>query len=227
MTSPTFSHDGETILLAFDTSAVQGSVALSQNSRLVSQYGWDKKSTHSEIATLEASRLLKDQNLTFKDLTRLSVNVGPGSFTGLRVGLNIVRTLAYALSLPVAVFNSLELLAFRHGKPGDRILVAAKAVQNFYYTAAYEYGSGGLVETMAPRSHTDEEVRSKSSNYTKVLIESETSGPRSWPQAVDQIEFLHRWPQSVGFFPWTAIKPLYIRASEAEEKMRRGLLKPL
>lgn len=228
MTSLTsFSPVGEQRLLAFDTSSVHGSVALSKTAEPVSQYRWDKKSTHSEMATVEIQRLMRDKQLKFKNLTHLSVNAGPGSFTGLRVGLNIVRTLSYSLSLPVAVFNTLEILAFKHGRPGERIFVATKAVQNFFYAAAYEYGVHGLIELMAPRSCSSEDVNAQAAGYTKVLLEGLNAGLPSWTEAGDQVEFLRKWPQAVRISAWTDVKPLYIRASEAEEKMRRGLLKPL
>lgn len=206
---------------------MQGSVALSRGAEPIDQDVWDKRSTHSEVATVVTQRLLQDKHILFKRLTHLSVNAGPGSFTGLRVGLNIVRTLSYSLSLPVAVFNTLELLAFKHGRPGERIFVATKAVQNFYYAAAYEFRDDGLMESMSPQSVTDQEVQARAVNFTKVLIEGSRSGLASWTEAKDQVEFLRKWPQAIRFFAWSDVKPLYVRASEAEEKMRRGLLKPL
>ncbi len=228
MTSPIyFSTAGNTRLLSVDTSSMNGSVALATGRSSPSQYAWDKKSTHSECATIETQRLLKDAGLTFKSLTHLSVNVGPGSFTGIRVGLNLVRTLAYTLSLPVAVFNTLEVLASQHSQPGDSVLVATKAVQNFFYVAAYKHSEHGLVESLAPTSMSQFELESVKSTHTKVLIEGLTSGLRSHTEAIEQIDWISKWPQTVRFFQWHKVNPLYIRGSEAEEKMRRGLLRPL
>src|SRR4051812_2307414 len=95
--------------LAVATSGVYGSLALAGK-----QVMWDKKAMHSELATVKLQELLALANLTLKNLTHIAVNVGPGSFTGIRVGINLARTLAYGLSLPVAPFNSLALLAAKY-----------------------------------------------------------------------------------------------------------------
>src|ERR1700744_5328127 len=130
------------ILLSVDTSGATGSLALVQMSGTSvdssEQVAWTKKAMHSEVATVELQNLLKKTKVELRDLTHLVVNVGPGSFTGLRVGLSLAKTLAYTLSLPVCSLNSLEVLAFKHSQPGDRMLVATKAVQNFYYAGGFE-----------------------------------------------------------------------------------------
>lgn len=214
-------------LLAVDTSSVKGSVALAIESRSIEQFNWDKQASHSEVATKETQRLLETCQLQFKDLTHLSVNIGPGSFTGIRVGLNLVRTLAYSLELPIATFSTLELLAFKNGRVGESLLIATKAVQNFFYVAGYRLLDSGLENTLTPTSFTIEDIEKNRSGYTKVLIEGVTPGLESYTNASLQIDMLRKWPEAIKFFSWKNANPLYIRASEAEEKMRRGLLKPL
>lgn len=229
MTSPiSFSTAGDFWLLAADTSSVNGSVALASGGGAPPrQILWDKKATHSECATLETQRLLSENGIDFKKLTHLSINIGPGSFTGIRVGLNLIRTLAYSLSIPVCAFNTLQLLAFKNSEEGESILVATKAVQNFFYVAGYSATATGPTTKLNPISLTLPEIKALAGAYTKVLIEGESDGLKSTTTALDQVELLIKWPKLVRFFDWTQIKPLYIRASEAEEKLRRGLLKPL
>lgn len=218
---------GNVNLLAVDTSSIRGSVALAIGSQNVKQFEWDKKSTHSEIATKETKRLLDSCQIQFKDLTHLSINVGPGSFTGIRVGLNLVRALAYTLDLPIATFNTLQLLAFKNGSAGENLLVATKAVQNFFYVAGYRVLDSGLEMTLDSTSMTLEDIEKIRSSYTKVLIEGHTPGLETYTDAGLQIAMVRKWPEVINFFNWKNAKPLYVRASEAEEKMRRGLLKPL
>ena len=89
------------ILLSVDTSGLEGSLALArlENGQILNLHEaqWLKKAMHSEVATVKLQELLTASQTTLKDLTHLTVNVGPGSFTGLRVGLSLVKTLAYSL----------------------------------------------------------------------------------------------------------------------------------
>jgi tRNA threonylcarbamoyladenosine biosynthesis protein TsaB len=182
---------------------------------------------HSELATVKLEELLQTSGKKLEDLTHLAVVVGPGSFTGIRVGINLARTLAYALSIPVAPFNALSLLAYKSAGPGERVTVALKAVQNAYYGAAYLRQDDGVLEIAAPVSVERAELEALAKGPSKLLIEGEATGFPTAVEARELVEWLERWPKSRHFFSWKDVKPLYIRGSEAEEKLRKGLLKPL
>lgn len=225
MTSPTSSRTDGNIILAVDTSTAGGSLALAEvkNSvpKILSERRWDKLAMHSEVATLEVAQCLSDAGLSLNEVTHFAVNVGPGSFTGLRVGINMIRTFAYALDRPVAMFSSLEALAFANSRPGDHVLVAIKAIQNFYYFAAYENLAGSMKTLVEPMSGTVAEIHGQ--NFVgKTLIEGEA---REIARASAPI--LVQLSVSASFSSWKTVKPLYVRASEAEEKLKKGILKPL
>lgn len=219
MTSPTSSTAGE-LTLAVETSSLQGSLAIGQQ-----RVAWEKKAIHSEMATVKLQELLKLAGLSLTDIGRIAVDAGPGSFTGIRVGVNLARSLAYALNIPVRTFNSLELLAGREGTQGDSVFVAIKAIQNFYYCAGFKIGPGGPDQSLAPSSLTHGELAAAAGAYTKVLIEGDTKGFFPALDAADMLHNLARWPDRPGFLPWNSTQPVYIRASEAEEKLLKGLLK--
>lgn len=212
-------------LLAVDTSTVTGSLALGAfrngHFKIVGQVDWQKKAMHSEVATLELHRLLKQSQMTLQNLSCFAVNVGPGSFTGLRVGINLIRTLAYSLSKPIAPFNSLEVLAFLNAQDGETVVTAIKAVQNFFYVGVFKKQDGRISTLVAPHSSTLEEA-SALAKGKRAIIEGQTSIIH-WPGAKTLVEM----STLTTFFPWNHIKPLYIRGSEAEEKLKKGLLKPL
>lgn len=209
-------------LAAIDTSGTRGSLVISDGRSLLAQSAWDKKAMHSEMATLEFQKAIQAAGIELKDLTHLAVNVGPGSFTGLRVGINLMRTLAYVFNLPIAALSTLEILAHRDGG-AEKTFVATKAVQNFYYAAIYENGK----VLLAPHSIDEENLKKEAAGCTKVLIEGLTSGFNPSTSAQDMLSLLD--PSNAGprFFTWQEVKPLYVRASEAEEKLLKGLLKPL
>lgn len=217
MTSPILSPtDGKLNLVAVDTSTAIGSVAVGGFSRC-----WNKLAMHSEIAVLEFQNLLDEARLKLPDIQGFAVNVGPGSFTGLRVGINLVKTLAYALEKPVAMFSSLEALAFENLSDGESAMIAIKAIQNYYYAAAYEKGPQGMKTLVEPHSATLAEIRGKAGGL-KLLVEEETA-----PLRASDAKTLVAMSANASFSSWKCVKPLYVRGSEAEEKLRKGLLKPL
>lgn len=232
MTSPTSLALGKKHLwLAAETSGHQGSLCIAETDGIklgdAWEVWWDKKATHSEIATEKLQELFKMSGKGFSDLTALVINAGPGSFTGLRVGVNLIRTIAYTLNLPVMMLGSLSVLAFGQGETGEKVLVAIKAIQNFYYAAGYEILNDRAVEILSPQSLDLVQLNSLSSAYTKVLIEGQTEDFTTGIMAGHLIEDAVQAKGAMRLFSWNDVNPLYIRASEAEEKMRKGLLKPL
>src|SRR2546425_9380193 len=88
-------------VLAVETSTMSGGAALLDGERVVGEYILDVRITHSERLMVAVDQLLSDAGWSAGDLEGLAVAVGPGSFTGLRVGLSTVKGLALALSIPV------------------------------------------------------------------------------------------------------------------------------
>lgn len=98
-------------VLAVETSTLSGGAALLDGERVVGEYTLDVRLTHSERLMAAIDQLLTDAGWTARDLEGLAVSVGPGSFTGLRVGLSTVKGLALALSVPVAAVPTLDAMA--------------------------------------------------------------------------------------------------------------------
>jgi len=97
--------------LAVETSTLSGGAALLDGERVVGEYVLDVRVTHSERLLTAIDQLLTDAGWSARDLEGLAVAVGPGSFTGLRVGLSTVKGLALALSIPVAAVPTLDAMA--------------------------------------------------------------------------------------------------------------------
>src|SRR5713226_2055195 len=98
-------------LLGVESATLSGGVALLDGDRLLGEITLNIAITHSERLLSAVDRLLADCGLAPSDLEGLAVSVGPGSFTGLRVGLATVKGLAMALGLPVAPVPTLDALA--------------------------------------------------------------------------------------------------------------------
>ena len=98
--------------LAFESSAKTASVALSDGGRPLGLMTVDAGRTHSEILLPMAEDLLKESRLTFSDIDGYAVTVGPGSFTGIRIGVATVKGLAFGKEKPCFGISSLEGLAY-------------------------------------------------------------------------------------------------------------------
>jgi len=98
-------------VLAVETSTLSGGAALLDGERVVGEYTLDVRVTHSERLMAAIDQLLSDAGWTARDLDGIAVTVGPGSFTGLRVGLSTVKGLALALAIPVAAVPTLDAMA--------------------------------------------------------------------------------------------------------------------
>jgi tRNA threonylcarbamoyl adenosine modification protein YeaZ len=129
------------VLLAFDTATPQVTVALHDGDRVVAEYSATESMRHGEMLAPGIAEVLARAGALTQDVTAVAVGVGPGPFTGLRVGLVTARTMALALQIPVYGVCSLDILAAEavdHGL-GD-FLVATDARRKEVYVASYADG---------------------------------------------------------------------------------------
>ena len=211
------------LLLAVETTSATGSLSIAKENTILATQRWQKKSTHSEVITTEMLSALRFADLELSDLTHLVVDVGPGSFTGIRVGLNLVRSLAYSLDLPTKTFTSLEVFAYQSLSPGENAVIAIPAVQNYFYVAAYARQTDGVTLISPAQSLERSEIEKlcQSTKCEKLIF------PNEEPKSESLVHLLASDFKNSKFLSWKEVLPLYIRRSEAEEKLRKGLLKPI
>jgi tRNA threonylcarbamoyladenosine biosynthesis protein TsaB len=104
-------------VLGIETATPRGSVALCSNGAVLGELSLTNPRSHSERLLPSVETLLKAASLTVKDLTAVSVSVGPGSFTGLRIGVAAAKGLAFSLGVPLFGIPTLEVLA-ANASPG-------------------------------------------------------------------------------------------------------------
>ena len=98
-------------ILAVDTSSKICAVAILEENNVIDEIKLDNGKTHSENLMPIIKEVLEKNNLTLKDINLIAVSVGPGSFTGIRIGIATVKPMAEVYNLPVASVTSLETLA--------------------------------------------------------------------------------------------------------------------
>ncbi len=111
------------ILLNIETSSKNCSVSISQDGKLRSLVEKDSDNyTHSENLHDFISKALKKSELTPNDLDAIAVGKGPGSYTGLRIGISAAKGLCFALNIPLISLNSLEILCHKYKAKSNEIL---------------------------------------------------------------------------------------------------------
>jgi tRNA threonylcarbamoyl adenosine modification protein YeaZ len=127
------------VLLAFDTATPYVTVALHDGDDVVAERRSEQRMKHGEQLAPLIEAVLAAAGVVRQDLTAIAVGVGPGPFTGLRVGLVTARTLAFVLELPVYGVCSLDVLAVEAAPEiGTEFAVATDARRKEVYLATYD-----------------------------------------------------------------------------------------
>jgi tRNA threonylcarbamoyladenosine biosynthesis protein TsaB len=132
------------LILGMDTSTRAGSVALLRNDQVLGEILVHSGIAHSESILPAASRIIEQSGIAPRDIDLFAVTVGPGSFTGLRIGVSIVKGLAFASSRPVAGVSTLEALAWNFCFSARPVCTLLDAKKGQVYAALFKPGDGGL-----------------------------------------------------------------------------------
>jgi tRNA threonylcarbamoyl adenosine modification protein YeaZ len=125
------------LVLGFDTATPAVSVALHDGERVVAAASAVDARRHSELLAPMIAKVMADAGASRGDLSAVAVGVGPGPYTGLRVGVVTARVLGSVLGLPVTGVCSLDVIAASAG-PGREFLVATDARRKEVYWARYD-----------------------------------------------------------------------------------------
>jgi len=130
------------LTLFIDTTTSRLMLALGTPERMIAQQTVPCESHryHSALMIPAIEEMLRENKLAVSDLKALAVNIGPGSFTGIRTGLITARTMAQFLNLPVYCFNTFELLAAESDQP---LAIYLDALRGRSYTACLSWTEAG------------------------------------------------------------------------------------
>lgn len=157
-------------ILAFDSTAVSASVALAEYDKLIGSFFINNKLTHSKTLVPMAEDLLKNSNVSLKEIDAFAVNSGPGSFTGVRIGVAAVKGLAFALNKPCVAVSTLDSMAYNL-KMLDCIAVCVMDARcSQVYNANYCISKGIITKLCDDRAVSIEELTSELTKYDQRLI---------------------------------------------------------
>ena len=126
------------VILGIETSTKTCSIALTDGKKLRDEISLHLGLFHSERVIPLLDEILKSKGMAIKDIDGIAVSIGPGSFTGIRVGVSTARGLAQSLDIPLVGIPSLDGLAFGMGASGEVVCPMIDALRGEIYTALYE-----------------------------------------------------------------------------------------
>jgi len=136
-------------ILALDTATRTCSVALTDGDRILGESLLSGRQHHTESLLRLVDELLGRAGLSLEMLDALAVSIGPGSFTGLRVGMSTAKGLAFAAARPVIGISTLEVLASQAGAASGLVCPMLDARKEQVYTCLYEASAEGRLEKMS------------------------------------------------------------------------------
>ncbi len=217
------------VTLALDTATDYLVITLSREGEVLAEVFSHSPRAHQEKLFPALDDLLKKNELSIGEIELLVVGVGPGSYTGMRVGVSAVKGISFALGLPVVGVCTLRAIAHTLFREGKVIIPVLDAKRGEVYYAAYK--GSGAEEVLSPRAGKKEEflqfLRSIEDEY---LLVGEAD--RFFSEFCSQgriVSDFSSWGKSLvklgeeifkekGRTPLSHLKPLYLRPSYAEEK---------
>lgn len=143
------------LILALDSTAVAASVAVTEDDRLLALYNLNNGNTHSETLLPMVESIMTRLGRTIDDIDLFAASVGPGSFTGVRIGAATVKGLAFGRNKPCAAVSTLEALAENlrgTARVGEIICPVMNARRSQVYNALFLVTPDGLVRTTEDRA---------------------------------------------------------------------------
>lgn len=229
------------LTLAITTSTNHGSICLHDGKTIVASEEWSRAESHAEILAPTLSSCLHKIKAKTSDIKLVACDIGPGSFTGVRIGVSTAKTIAYANKIPVAALTSLEIMASAV-KEETNILTILNAQRQEVYAATYECRQSGLTEMQSPQLMSLERLENLltsaylvlgdgydllKNDFSATAIKNATRSSlyADVPRAENLLSLALDQQKLNKTLEWKFVEPLYIRLSAAEEKLAKGELK--
>ena len=234
------------LILAFETSAKACSAALHDGTKLLGESYQNTGLTHSQTLMTMAEDLMKVCGKSVGDVTHLAVAAGPGSFTGVRIGVAAAKGFAWGAELPVYGVSTLDSMALSLGAFEGHVCACMDARRNQVYNAVFRAGSGRLERVSEDRAIALAELKQELAQISGpvwlvgdgaelthrtlsgeldnlILLPEHRRQQRASGVALAALEAIARGEAGDG----AALQPNYLRLSQAErerlEKQNKGV----
>ena len=226
------------LILAFDSSAKPASAALVKDGQLLSQYMQCSALTHSRTLLPMAEDMLKNAELRLSDVDLIAVAHGPGSFTGIRIGVATVKGLAWAAEKPCVGVSTLEAMAWHGLAVGGYICPVMDARRSQVYNALFKIENGRPVRMTEDRPIALDELSKEVTalnapvflvgDGAALCFEYFTAHGVPCVMAPDNLRWQDAWGVAMAAADKTPgnadeLLPVYLRLSQAERERQERL----
>ena len=157
------------LILAFESSARPVSVAVCSDDELLGQYFQNNGLTHSRTLLSMAESLVKNLGLRIPDVDLVAVSGGPGSFTGVRIGVSAAKGLAWGMDKPICGVSALEAMAYQTHESGVLLCPVMDARRSQVYNALFKWTDGTLARLSADRAISLEDLATELREYNALF----------------------------------------------------------
>ncbi len=205
-------------ILAFDTTLPTLSIAVSDGENILSSCELISRKSTSSRLFVWIDKLLNASGIFKGDLDVLAVTCGPGSFTGIRIGIAAAKGLGYSLGLRIAAFSTLEVMAYSVKIEGLLLFPVINAKRGMFYGALFRFKDGKFERLTKDAIFSPDDVIA---NKDKVIFIGDAVSSlglsfvpvRSIASYMPYLVF-----EKMTFVDLKSLKPNYLRPSDAEEK---------
>ena len=153
-------------ILAIECSATPCSAAVIENGKILASDFVNVGLTHSQILMPMAEKVVKEANLSFSDIEGFAVSAGPGSFTGIRIGISAAKGLAAARKLPCVPVSTLGAMAELFRGQAAYICAVMDARSNQFYNALFEVDGDKVTRLCDDRALLGDELKSQLETFS-------------------------------------------------------------
>ncbi len=222
------------LILGIETATVQAGCAIGGHEGVLASAHSAKGKRHAENLTPAIAFICEQAQIELSEIGLVAVDIGPGLFTGLRVGVATAKAVAFALRVPMIGVSSLDLLAFPVRFTSRLIVAAIDARRNELYYALYRQVPGGVQRISEPTVGSADDLASELlalseevllvgdgahryreafDGLTKVEIVDQGN---SFPSAASLVQLAHARALREDFQQIDSIQPMYLRRPDAE-----------
>lgn len=218
------------LLLSVDSSAVTASAALTEDGRVIKSEFINKGLTHSETLLPLIENVM--EGCAYKRLDAIAVTAGPGSFTGVRIGVATVKGLAFPCDIPCISVSTLEAIAYNFTDEKAVICAVMDARRMQFYNALFKVGNGRVTRLCEDRAISIDALREELKAYKNVIIAGDGAELCYNNLNLENIALAaedKRWQNGVGVskaaeniktIKAEALMPVYLRLSQAERELK-------
>lgn len=217
-------------MLSVDSSAVTASACLSEDGKVIKSEFMNKGLTHSETLLPMIENVM--QGIAYSELGAIAVNAGPGSFTGVRIGIATVKGLAFPNNTPCISVSTLESIAYNFSDENCVVCAVMDARRMQFYNALFKIENGNVQRLCDDRAISMDDLKEELKPYDNVVVAGDGARLFFENAKLDNITLADDekvYQNAVGIslaalnkekISPNALLPVYLRPSQAERELK-------